>query len=147
MLVHEFLTRSARRLPEKVALVCGERRLTYRELDCMSNRLAQALAEGGVERGDRVALHLHNTVEAVVGIFAVLKAGGVFVPVNASTKPDKLAYILNNCRAKALLIEARNLEAMNAWETVPSLALAVVCGPKGDAADARIRSFDAIQSE
>ena len=147
MLVHEFLTRSARRLPEKVALVCGERRLTYRELDGMSNRLAQALADGGVERGDRVALHLHNTVEAVVGIFAVLKDGGVFVPVNASTKPAKLAYILNNCRAKALLIEARNLEAMNAWETVPSLALAVVCGPKGDAADARIRSFDAIQSE
>lgn len=151
MLVQEFLTRTTHRLPQKTALVCGEKRYTYAELDEMSNRLAQALISGGVQRGDRVAIHLHNTVEAVVGIFATLKAGGTFVPVNASTKPDKLTFILNNCRAKALLIEARNLDALKVWETVPSLALAVTCGAKADAkadaGDPRVQGFEAIQSE
>ena len=70
MLVQDFLTGSAARFPEKVALICDGRHLTYAELDAMSNRLANALIQGGVRRGDRVALHLPNSVEAVVGIFA-----------------------------------------------------------------------------
>ncbi|MDP1832132.1 MAG: AMP-binding protein [Geothrix sp.] len=146
MLVHEFLTRSASRLPRKVALVCGERRWTYAELDEMTNRLGNALATGGVRRGDRVAIHLPNSIEAVVGIFAVLKAGGTFVPINASTKPEKLTYILNNCRAKAVLMEARTSGRQDLWEGVPSLTLGVLCGPKGESTDARLRHFEDIQS-
>jgi len=147
MLVHEFLTRSATRLPQKVALVCGGRRFTYAELDAMSNRLANALATGGVRRGDRVAIHLHNSVEAVVGIFAALKAGGTFVVINASTKRDKLIFILNNCRAKALLMDARpGGEAMDLWEAVPSLTIGVRCGSRGEGLDARLQPFEDIQS-
>jgi long-chain acyl-CoA synthetase len=145
MLVHEFLTHSASRFPQKVALVCGGRRLTYAELDEMSDRLGNALVMGGVRRGDRVAIHLHNSVEAVVGIFAVLKAGGTFVFINASTKPEKLMYILNNCRAKALLMDARSGSA-DLWEAVPSLVLGVACGPKWDYRDAQLKHFDDIQS-
>jgi amino acid adenylation domain-containing protein len=145
MLVHEFLTRSASLFPKKTALVCGSRRLTYAELDQMSDRLGNALALSGVGRGDRVGIHLHNTVEAVVGIFAVLKAGGVFVFINASTKFEKLTYILNNCRAKAVLLEARPGDPLDLLATVPSLALGVLCGPKRDARDARLQHFDDIQ--
>ena len=65
----------------------------------MSDRLAAALAARGIARGDRVAVFMDNCWEAVVAIFAVLKAGAVFSPVNPSTKADKLAFILNNCRA------------------------------------------------
>lgn len=75
MLVHDFLINSAARLPDKVALVCDGKRLTYRDLDQMTNRLAHALVEHGIRRGDRVAIFAPNSVEAVVGIFAVLKAG------------------------------------------------------------------------
>jgi long-chain acyl-CoA synthetase len=147
MLVHEFLTRSATRLPQKVALVCGGRRFTYAELDAMSNRLANALVAGGVRRGDRVAVHLHNSVESVVGLFAALKAGGTFVVINASTKRDKLIYILNNCRAKALLMDARpGGEAMDLWAAVPSLAVGVSCGPTRETSDPRLQPFDDIQS-
>jgi long-chain acyl-CoA synthetase len=147
MLVHEFLTRSASRFPQKVALVCGERRWTYAELDEMSDRLGNALAMGGVRRGDRVAIHLHNSIEAVVGIFAALKAGGTFVPINASTKLEKLVYILNNCRAKALLVDARSGGALDLLEAVPSLALGVLCGPKGENSNTHLKHFDDIQSE
>ncbi len=147
MLVHEFLTRSASRLPKKVALVCNGRRLTYAQLDEMSDRLGNALALGGVKRGDRVAIHLHNSVEAVVSIFAVLKAGGTFVCINASTKPEKLIFILNNCRAKALMMDTRFRSALDLWEAVPSLALGVLCGPRGEGGDAHLQHFDDIQSD
>lgn len=106
MLVHHFLEQNAERRPTKVALVCGSRRFTYQQVDRMANRLAQLLIAAGVRRGDRVGIHLQNGVEAVVAIFAALKAGGVFVVINSTTKPEKLAYILNDCRATALIAHA-----------------------------------------
>src|SRR5207245_5510350 len=60
----------------------------------------------GVRRGDRVGLCLINSIEAVIGIFGILKAGATFVPINHSTKSDRLSYILNNCQAVALITDA-----------------------------------------
>ena len=131
MLVQDFLRHSAARLPDKVALICGEQRLSYAQLDAMADRLAHALIVQGVGRGDRVAIHLQNSVEAVVGIFGALKAGGTFVVVNASTKQDKLLYILNNCRTAALLADVRSLEdgsLVRVLAGVPSLKDAFLCG-------------------
>ena len=112
MQVEEFLELSARRSPDKTALVCQDHRLTYREIEEQSNQLAQALLEHGVDRGDRVAIYLENSVEAVLSIFAVLKAGAVFLVVNPTTKLDKLSYILNNCRAVALITDIRRRPAV-----------------------------------
>lgn len=126
LLVQHFLEHSAARFPDKVALVCDGQRLTYAQLDGMANRLAQALQANGVGRGDRVALFLPNSVETAVGIFAVLKAGGVFVVVNHSTKADKLHYILNNCRVSAVITSPRY--AAMASTGVPSLRCVVVTG-------------------
>jgi len=107
MLVQDFLQQSAARQPDKVALICDDQRLTYAEIEARANRLANAMIDHGVKRGDRVVIFLNNSVEAVVSIFATLKAGGVFVVVNPTTKLDKLAYILNNCSATALVAELR----------------------------------------
>lgn len=150
MLVHDFLERSAERTPDKVALICGGQRLTYAEVDGMANRLARALRERGVERGDRVILFLPNSVELVAGIFGVLKAGGTFVVVNASTKEDKLTYLVNNCRATALVTTGRQAKTATAlMERAPSLAFSVLTGPgvaeaAGD--HAGLLSFDQIQA-
>jgi amino acid adenylation domain-containing protein len=102
-LIHHFLERSAERLPEKTALVHGDARLTYAEIDTMSGKLACALLEQGVERGDRVAIFMDNCVEAVVSLFAALKAGAAFIMINASMKAGNLEFILNNSRTKVLL--------------------------------------------
>lgn len=110
MLVQGFLEESAQRRPNKLALVCNGSRLTYREIDDMANRLANSMLAGGVKRGDRVAICLNNSVEAVVSVFAILKAGATFVFVNRSTKEDKLVYILNNCRATILITDERLLD-------------------------------------
>lgn len=132
-LVQDFLEASANRLPAKIALVCDDRRYTYAEINTQANRLAQAMIAQGLSRGDRVALYLPNSFEEVVAIFAILKAGGVFVPLNATTKRDKLSYILNNCRAAGLLLERRNsaLGVELARET-PSLKFEILCGKAGD---------------
>lgn len=106
MLVHDFLTVAARRWPEKVALVCGGQRHTFGDVEAMSNRLANAMRAHGVSRGDRVAIYLPNCVEAVAGIFAVLKAGAIFVMVNPTTKREKLEFILNDSGAVAVLGDA-----------------------------------------
>ena len=108
MLVHQFLENSAKRLPDKTALICGSQRYTYAELDRQANRLANAMRELGLQRGDRLVMYMPNSVETVLGIFATLKAGGTFVVCNHTTKQDKLLYILNNCRATGILTNQRN---------------------------------------
>ena len=132
MRVEEFLRSSARRLPGKVALVAGKTRSSFKDLDLMSDRLATALAARGVKRGDRVVVFMDNSAEAVVAIFAALKTGAVFSPVNASTKADKLAYILNNCQATAVVTQHKLVAAAaDAIAEAPSVKLTIVAGASG----------------
>ena len=91
--------------------------------------MAATLAAHGVARGDRVVVFMDNCAEAVVAIFAALKAGAIFSPVNASTKADKLAYILNNSEAAALVTQHRLLGvAADALADAPSVRLTIVAG-------------------
>ncbi len=129
MLVNDFLQNSAERFPDKIALVCDGHRLTYAEIEEQANRIANGLLALGIERGDRVAIWLPNSVETVVAIFAILKAGATFTVINATTKPSKLAYVLNNCAARGLFAPVRRgKQAAQLFEAVPSLHLAVMCG-------------------
>lgn len=107
MRVEQFLINSARAHGAKTALVTDRKRLVYDELDDLSSRLATALAANGVKRGDRVLVFMDNCWEAAVSIFAALKAGATFSPINASTKADKLAYIIGDCDAAAILTQAK----------------------------------------
>ena len=149
MLVQEFLERSARRLPDKVCLVCDGQRLTYAEVDARANRLANALRDRGLKRGDRAVILLPNCVETVVSIFAVLKAGGTFVAVNVSTKEQKLAYILNNCQAQALVTSARNSQvAEHMRGQVASLKTVVLTSQDGAGESASdVLSYERLQEQ
>ncbi len=135
MRVEQFLEGSARRHPDKVALVAGGRRLTFAEIDDAAGRLARSLVAGGVKRGDRVVVFMDNCWEAVVAIFATLKAGAVFSPINPSTKADKLAFVLGNCRPTAIVTQEKLVAVTaEALETSPSVVLSVVAGGVGDPA-------------
>ena len=130
ILVRDFLEVTAGRLPTKVALICGGKRFTYATIEGMANRLANWLIESGVRPGDRVGIFLHNGLEAVVSIFAVTKASAVFVVINPTTKGEKLAYILNNCRATALITDSETGSCCDGDPAVfvPSLKALVLCG-------------------
>jgi amino acid adenylation domain-containing protein len=104
-LLHDYLIHSACQRGGKVALVCGERRVTYRQLDESSNAIARHLVASGVALGDRVIIFADNTVETVIGFWAVLKANAVVCIVNPLTKRDKLGYLLNDCQPSALITD------------------------------------------
>ncbi len=106
MLVQNFLEQAATRRPAKTALVCAGRRLSYAEIDARADRLAAALAEMGVRRHDRVVIFLENSPEAVIALFGILKAGAAFVLLNPGMKAAKLAFILNDCGARAIIAHA-----------------------------------------
>ncbi len=107
MRIEHYLIENARLNREKTALIAGKRRLTYADMDELSDRLAASLTAAGVRRDDRVLVFMDNCWEAAVSIFAVLKAGATFSPINASTKADKLAYIIGDCEAAAIITQAK----------------------------------------
>ena len=88
MLLQHFLENSARRLPDKTALIFGQQRLTYGEINEKANRLAHFLRKNGITRQDRVAIFMDNSPAAVVSIFAVLKADAVFLAVSQRLIPS-----------------------------------------------------------
>ena len=107
MLLHEAFETSCARLPAKIAIVCGAERVAYGELAARVDALATLLRRRGVQRGDRVALYLEPSVEFAVAVHAVLRLGAVFMPISPLTKADKLAYMLGDTRAAALLTQSR----------------------------------------
>lgn len=126
MQLETFLERSAAAVPDKTAIVCGANRTTFCELEQFANRLSHGLKAIGVVRGDRVAICLDNSLEAVISIFAVLKAGAVFMPVNPTTKADKLAYVLNNSRARTVILPAKRIVTLDEiWQHTPHLETVV----------------------
>jgi len=105
-LLHDAFLRHAARIPDKTALVADGRRYSYGETAAAARRLAAALQAAGVVRGDRVAVYMENSWWSAVGIYAAWLAGAVLVVVNPQTKADKLAFILRDSGAAALLTEA-----------------------------------------
>jgi len=108
-LIWHLLRESARRLPEKEALVHGEERLTYREVADRVARLAAGLQEAGLRRGDRIGIYLEASVAQVLSIFAVSQAGGVFVPINHVLKPPQVGHILEDSGARVLVTSSARL--------------------------------------
>ena len=102
-LVHEYLTQSAQKFPDKEALICGEERWRYREIDQSSGRLACILRDMGLKRGDRVVILLDNSSESVISLYGILKSGGVFILLDGTTKAKRLNYILNDSGASILI--------------------------------------------
>jgi amino acid adenylation domain-containing protein len=130
--LHHHLALTAARVPERTAVIAGERRLTYRELDETSTRVARGLMALGVARGERVVIQLDNGVETVIAIYGVLKAGAAIVMVNPSTKAQKLSYILSNARARALIVGGVAREALADLVLPPDVRATVVVGAHAD---------------
>ena len=116
--VHELFTEQAERTPDKVALIAGEEHLTYCELDRKSDALAQKLIELGIENQEVVGVYLDRTAYTVISQIAVLKAGGVFLPIDHRYPKDRIDYMLNDCTVKMIITDKElnsewNVEYLN----------------------------------
>lgn len=98
----QILPFSAARYPDKVGLVVGDARLTYRELDRLSDRVAAALVARGIGTGDVVSLYGQNGWEWIVSYHGVLKAGAVVNPINVMLTGPELTFVLTDCNSKAV---------------------------------------------
>lgn len=98
-----LLRKTAEKHPNNLAIVFQDKKITYEELNTASDRLAAALAEMGVEKGDRVALFLPNIPQFIVSYFGVLKAGAVITTVSPMFKERELEHQLNNSEAETIV--------------------------------------------
>jgi non-ribosomal peptide synthetase-like protein len=102
-LLHQLFERQADLHPEQIAVICGEESLTYAELDGRANQLARRLRAQGVGRGTFAAILLRRSKEVYVAMLAIIKAGGAYVPLDASYPADRVAYILRDCKVRAVV--------------------------------------------
>jgi long-chain acyl-CoA synthetase len=101
----DVVHRSARRFGARTALVEGEHRMSYGELDAASNRFAHHLLGLGLASGARVGMLCNNSIEMVVALLGIQKAGLVWVPINTALAVDAVAYILAHAGVRHLVID------------------------------------------
>jgi amino acid adenylation domain-containing protein len=103
VLLQEYVSGQAERRPDATALVMGERRLTYAQLEEESNRLARVLLEQGCAAGDRICLFAPKSPEAIVGMLASLKTGGIYVPLDLASPAPRVGKIVQAAEPRLIL--------------------------------------------
>lgn len=115
-LVHGFLESSAQTAPDRTALLEGDRKLTFSEIESLSNKLARMLKEHGLQKGERVLMIMENSFESVAGYYGILKAGGVCVEVSDRTTLAEASYYRDNSGAGICLVSSLSAKRLAGFE-------------------------------
>jgi fatty-acyl-CoA synthase len=132
--VGQVLERAAHQSPDKIAVVDGDRRTTYKELNTMVDALAASIAEMGFKKGDRVAIYMKNSIEFVVAFYALQKLGVIVVWINAIYRMHEAQFILQNSEAKGVFVfkewDGYNYsdDILKLKKELPGLQAAIVAG-------------------
>jgi long-chain acyl-CoA synthetase len=113
MIITEFLDLSAMLVPERTAIAFEGKRYSYARLKERVNRLADSLNRLGLKKGDRAAILEVNCNEYVEACFGVVRAGGIFVPLNFRIRQDELVYLVNKAEPKVLFVGSRYADMVN----------------------------------
>ncbi len=103
VLLHQLLVNAAAQKPDKIAARCGNVSISYGELDYLSNKLAYSLIHTGVCPLDRVCIYLDKSIESLVAIFGVLKAGAIYVPLDTGMPLNRVTTIMSDCKPRAVI--------------------------------------------
>ncbi|WP_080135505.1 non-ribosomal peptide synthetase, partial [Bradyrhizobium sacchari] len=128
--IHELFEAQVRRAPDAVAVVHEEERLSYRELNARANQLAHHLIALGIRPGDRIATVLDRSAALVVAQLAILKAGGVYVPIDRALPPARQKWLMADSAARLVLYGHDLVEA-----TIPVLAIEPLIAETGCSSD------------
>jgi non-ribosomal peptide synthetase component F len=112
--IHELFEAQAERTPDATAVVHEDRSMSYGELNAAANRLAHYLINLGVRTDDRIAICMERSLEMIVALLAVLKAGGGYVPLDPAYPAERLAYVLEDSEPLAVLTHGPALSALSA---------------------------------
>ena len=102
-LIHHFLENHAQTLPDRIACIEQGGEINFADLDKKANRFANALVQMGVQKGDRVALYLDNSIDYIAAYYGILKAGAITVAIYKTATERTLHYIFNDCQVKAVI--------------------------------------------
>lgn len=145
-----FLEQFAQRVaaaPDSIAVASAEASLTYAELDDQASRLAQFLrAEYAIERGDVVGVVADRSVRWIVGLLGALKAGAVYLPLDPEFPPERLRFMIDDAKVKALLTQSEHLSLLADFWAIPMFALDFqldTLEPAPEPAQADVRPDDA----
>ncbi len=128
--LQRILSDTARRLPQKTAIIDGDYKFTYRQLDSFSDRFAAALAKLGVVKDDRVGLLAPNCAEFEIAFFGIIKLGAVVTTINSGYREREIAHQMDNSGAEALIVHDSLLQmAEAARDGVPGLKRIIVMEP------------------
>lgn len=105
LFLSKILKDRALSIPDKEAIICGNKRISYSELDKLSDKLAAFFLLQGITAGDKVGIFTNKDIEEVIVIFAALKIGAVFVHINPQYKEAQLAHLLKDCNIKVLILD------------------------------------------
>ncbi|MEX0267857.1 amino acid adenylation domain-containing protein [Leptolyngbyaceae cyanobacterium UHCC 1019] len=109
---HHLFEAHARQTPEAIAVVSESRSLTYRELNQQADDLAQTLRQMGVQPDALVGLCVDRSIDLVIGILGILKAGGVYVPLDPNYPSDRLLFMLTDTQVSILLTQSWLVESL-----------------------------------
>ncbi len=129
-----LLSQHARRSPDKAAIVYGEEVLTFGDLGRRSDRMANALLAEGLKQGDRVILYVGNSLELVIAIAALWKAGAQPIPITTWTVGRELAFLVSDAKPFAVLYGPEQLDAVRSAE-LPDGVMHIMTEPADHAVD------------
>jgi amino acid adenylation domain-containing protein len=116
--LHGMFESTADANPDSTAVIFGSAQISYRELDALSNRVARALRARGVDRGAIVALMVPRSIDAYAAMLGILKAGAAYVPVDTGYPPERIAFMLGNSGARALVTTSAVARTLPAFDGV-----------------------------
>src|SRR3954468_14767365 len=111
--IHAIVESQAQQRPHAIAVVCDAERLSYAELNARANQVAHRLRKHGVGPETMVGIYMERGVRTLVGILGILKAGGCYVPIDLQYPKDRVAFILENSGAKALVTDGEQREVVS----------------------------------
>ncbi|MBM2817369.1 MAG: D-alanine--poly(phosphoribitol) ligase [Ignavibacteria bacterium] len=109
-LLQHLLEETAKKLPDKKAVVCLDQSITYGELNIISNKLGHVFRNNDVQKGDRVGIYMDKSIYSVISIHGILKAGCTYVPIDPKAPALRLDYIIKNCGIKCLITSSKKVE-------------------------------------
>lgn len=128
--INEMFEDQALKTPNAIAIVYAEQQLTYDELNTRSNQLARYLRKFGIGPDVLVSLCVHRGINMLIGMLSILKAGGAYAPFDPSYPRDRLAFMLEDCRPKILLVEDNTENLLSGClDQIPRINLSIDTKP------------------
>ena len=129
MLIGDILVNAAKKNPDKLAVICGEDRRTYKDLDQSSNQFANALIQQGLAKGHNIAIYSSNQTEYPSIFFGAAKSGGILAHMSTRFSIDELVNVINKTDIEAIFVHSALADkVIMSWENLPGLKRVIVFG-------------------